>query len=341
MQSQSDEHLKKIDKIVLSGGGLRGCVHIGVIKYLEEKHIIQQIKCVAGTSIGSLVGLLVTLSYTSGELEQTIKNFDYTEYNSVDVCHLFEHFGIDTFEKIMEFIATLFIKKKYAPYITFIDLYNQTNKHLIVNSVCLNTHENTLFDYQLTPNMPVITAIRASMTLPFVFGSVKYNGLTYVDGGVLDNFLIHLPIFKDHPETVLGVNLHNSLGFSVKEIITMDQYVINLFSCLYNAYINLATDVSPYPHIIHIITPKFDTFNFLLTNDDKQALIELGYRKVSEHFTAYICHSENKTSSPEVETLIENKNSSMENKNSLLEVKKLIENKKFDDALHIIDEMTK
>jgi len=295
---------ENINKLVLSGGGLRGCIYIGVLKYLEERNIIQNIHCIGGTSIGALVGVLIALSYTSVELEHTIKDFEYTQYNSLDVCHLFEHFGIDTFEKIMKFIVTLFTKKNYSPYITFFDFYTQTNKHLIVNAVCLNTHENTIFDYQLTPNMPVITGIRASMTLPFIFGSVKYNGLTYVDGGLLNNFLIDLPIFRDNPEQVLGINLHNLIGFSVKEIHTLDQYVIHLFSCLYDSYINLSTSTVKYPHVIPIITPKFNTYDFILTNDDKQFLIDLGYRKVSEHFTN--THTEQRITNTHMEQSITN-----------------------------------
>ena len=313
------DNLKKINKLVLSGGGLRGCVYIGILKYLEEKNIIQKIDCIGGTSIGALVGVLVTMSYTSIELEHTIRDFEYTQYNSVNLCHLFVHFGIDTFEKIMEFIVALFTRKNYPPYITFADLYTKTNKHLIINAVCLNTHENTIFDYQLTPNMPVITAMRASMTLPFIFGSVKYNGLTYVDGGLLNNFLIDLPIFKNNPDTVLGINLHNSLGFSVREIQTLDQYVINLFSCLYDAYIKLSINTLKYSHIISIIAPKFNTYDFTLTNDDKQFLVDLGYRKVSEHFA--------------------NLDQCTVNVAPLPKIRQLLENKQVDEALHMIDQL--
>ena len=40
--------------LVLSGGGARGAAHVGVIKVLEEYRI--PIDCIAGTSMGSLVG---------------------------------------------------------------------------------------------------------------------------------------------------------------------------------------------------------------------------------------------------------------------------------------------
>jgi NTE family protein len=39
---------------VLGGGGARGVAHIGVLKVVERMHI--PISCIAGTSMGSLVG---------------------------------------------------------------------------------------------------------------------------------------------------------------------------------------------------------------------------------------------------------------------------------------------
>jgi hypothetical protein len=52
--------------LVLSGGGARGAAHVGVIKVLEEYRV--PIDCIAGTSMGSLVGaafLKPFLSYTT------------------------------------------------------------------------------------------------------------------------------------------------------------------------------------------------------------------------------------------------------------------------------------
>jgi NTE family protein len=236
--SKHMDFTSKIDTLVLSGGGLRGCIHIGVIKFLEENNIINQINCIAGTSIGSLIGTLLTLSYNSDELIQIIKDFNYDKYQSIDIYNFIRNFGIDSFKKITKLITQLFIRKNFPSDITFMDLYHQTHVHLIMNAVCLNNRENTFFDYRLTPHMPIITAIKASMCLPIIFGSVKYNGLTYVDGGLLNNFPIDYPLFDIHPEKVLGINLNNTMNQSIRNIDTIESYTINLCSCLYDAYHN-------------------------------------------------------------------------------------------------------
>lgn len=56
--------------LVLSGGGARGAAHIGVIKVLEEMRV--PVDCVAGTSMGSLVGGAYASGMTVVEMEALI-----------------------------------------------------------------------------------------------------------------------------------------------------------------------------------------------------------------------------------------------------------------------------
>src|SRR6188768_2490134 len=55
--------------LVLAGGGAKGGAHIGALKVLEELHV--PIDCIAGTSIGALVGA----GYASGQPAADIQKF--------------------------------------------------------------------------------------------------------------------------------------------------------------------------------------------------------------------------------------------------------------------------
>jgi len=57
--------------LVLSGGGARGAAHIGVIKLLEEMRV--PIDCIAGTSMGSLVGGAYASGMSVPEMEVLIR----------------------------------------------------------------------------------------------------------------------------------------------------------------------------------------------------------------------------------------------------------------------------
>jgi len=56
--------------LVLSGGGARGAAHIGVLKVLEELRV--PVDCIAGTSMGSLVGGAYASGMTLAEMETVV-----------------------------------------------------------------------------------------------------------------------------------------------------------------------------------------------------------------------------------------------------------------------------
>ena len=61
--------------LVLSGGGARGAAHIGVLKVLEQHRV--PIDCIAGTSMGALVGGLYASGMSPAELERLISEMDW------------------------------------------------------------------------------------------------------------------------------------------------------------------------------------------------------------------------------------------------------------------------
>src|SRR5271155_1766686 len=63
--------------LVLSGGGARGIAHIGVLKVLEDLQI--PIDCIAGTSMGAIVGGLYASGMTAKQIDNTMRSLDWQE----------------------------------------------------------------------------------------------------------------------------------------------------------------------------------------------------------------------------------------------------------------------
>jgi NTE family protein len=61
--------------LALAGGGARGGAHIGVLKVLEELHV--PIDCIAGTSMGALVGGGYASGMSAGQIEQFVRKVDW------------------------------------------------------------------------------------------------------------------------------------------------------------------------------------------------------------------------------------------------------------------------
>lgn len=57
--------------LCLAGGGVKGAVHIGAIKALEEEKI--KVDCISGTSSGSIVATLYAARYSSDEIKKYLK----------------------------------------------------------------------------------------------------------------------------------------------------------------------------------------------------------------------------------------------------------------------------
>src|SRR4249920_3741655 len=61
--------------LVLAGGGAKGGAHVGVLKVLEELHV--PIDCIAGTSMGALIGGGYAAGIPADELEKFLVAIDW------------------------------------------------------------------------------------------------------------------------------------------------------------------------------------------------------------------------------------------------------------------------
>src|SRR5688500_2306509 len=78
MQSRADPSVATARPhvgLVLAGGGAKGGAHVGVLKVLEELHV--PIDCIAGTSMGALVGGGYASGIPAKDLETFVTGIDW------------------------------------------------------------------------------------------------------------------------------------------------------------------------------------------------------------------------------------------------------------------------
>src|SRR6201991_3115394 len=61
--------------LVLGGGGARGIAHIAVLRKLEQMHV--PVDCIAGTSMGALVGALYASGMSVDEIQAFVLALDW------------------------------------------------------------------------------------------------------------------------------------------------------------------------------------------------------------------------------------------------------------------------
>ena len=60
------------------------------------------------------------------------------------------------------------------------------------------------------PDLSLYKAIRMSISIPFYFTPVEYNGNLYVDGGCVDDFPLHK--FKHKIDNVIGILINGNIN---------------------------------------------------------------------------------------------------------------------------------
>jgi NTE family protein len=194
--------------LVLSGGSEKGVAYIGILKFLEEINILPDIECIYGVSVGSVFAVLVSIGYNSTELEYLITHINLGETlldGQMDIQNLFDKFGLLEPHKVMKLLHLLFDKKTGIPNITFAQHFAKYKKKIVINGSCISNYECYYFSKDNYPDMPIIQAVRISISLPFLFEPCRLDDLLFIDGGVYDNFPFHKASQEYNIDEILGM----------------------------------------------------------------------------------------------------------------------------------------
>ncbi|GBL35808.1 uncharacterized NTE family protein Mb1092c [Filimonas sp.] len=189
---------------VLSGGGVRGFAHLGVIKALQEKGISPS--AISGTSAGAIAGAFIADGFTPDEVKEMFSDKMNLNILTLSTFRL----GLISMKKIREFVEKNLRHKTFEElsiplFVTATDFMNGQQQIF---------HEGLLMD-----------RIIASCSIPVLFPPIVIDGIPYVDGGISNN----LPIepFADRKEEVVSVYVNPLKPFKTDESVmeVMDRAV--------------------------------------------------------------------------------------------------------------------
>ncbi|HHT00590.1 MAG TPA: serine protease [Thiomicrospira sp.] len=178
---------EKSVSLVLGSGGARGLAHIGVIRWLEENNY--KIQSISGSSIGALIGGLYACGKMD-EYESWLKGMGKTDFLALmDIA--WNRSGLIRGDKLVAAIKKL------------IDEPNIEDLPISFTAVATDiNHEKEVW----LQKGSLLDAMRASFSLPMIFMPYKHNGLTLIDGGVLNPIPI-APTFGENCDLTIAVNL--------------------------------------------------------------------------------------------------------------------------------------
>jgi NTE family protein len=189
--------------LVLSGGGARGMAHIGVLKVLEELKV--PIDCIAGTSMGAVVGGLYASGMTAQQIDATIRSVDWQDAFRDSPPR--RELAFRRKQDDRNFLVRLPLGLKHGQILLPKGFIQGQKLQETLRQLTLPFSNETNFDLLPTPFRAVATdlengkavlldrgdlaiAMRASISAPGLFAPVETQGRLLVDGGLAENLPI-------------------------------------------------------------------------------------------------------------------------------------------------------
>ena len=247
--------------LVLSGGGAKGLYHIGVLQALEENNVA--IDYVAGTSMGSIIAGLYAAGYTPEQMRELAESGAVQQWVSgrIDKKHNRYYREEDTPPSLftLRFNVgkdSLSYNKQLAPNGSSeptvelpTDFISSAQIDLALNEIfrpaTIGAQEN--FDNLFVPFFCVAAdmnarkevvfrsgdmgeAIRASMSIPFVFKPLRKDDMLLYDGGVFNNFPWRYMHKFYHPSHIIGVKCTSGNKDVTEDSNVIDQALMFIMS---------------------------------------------------------------------------------------------------------------
>jgi NTE family protein len=298
----------KLTHLSLSGGGALGAIYIGVIRYLLTEKYMDTITNISGNSIGSVFALMIALKMPYEMIEDYCrKMMQVCNSENIDqdsIKNILEYNGATNSEKYLKSIKEYIFEEYGLERMTFIELSKKLGINLYISATKITNNAdnviniNKIFSLENTPDVCIIDAVCASISIPFAFKPYKIDNDYYVDG-ILSN---NLPIktfnnFKNVDEkNILSIAIgNNDEAFKLNdysEQTSLLEYMSTIFKL---TLININNNTNKYLSNTLIIKdnlPIKKNFNIIKTDNCFKAyttekefedMILVGYIEISKH----------------------------------------------------------
>ncbi|MCG8327339.1 MAG: patatin-like phospholipase family protein [Chitinophagales bacterium] len=240
--------------LVLSGGGVRGVAHLGLIKALDEQGISPSY--ISGSSMGAIVGAFYAAGYGYEDI------LDFLQHTSLFSIQRFSYRKpglIDT-----ESFYDTFLK--YFPD----DRFEALEKTLFICATDMVHARSRLFH-----KGPLIRTILASAAFPGMFSPVVVDERLYADGGIINNFPIE-PLLG-HCDKIIGCHVNPLKKVSAEELASTTTFLERA----YNIGRNSMTEIKFHHCDLLVAPPNLEKYGTFDTSQIDE-VFQLGYEATKE-----------------------------------------------------------
>lgn len=209
--------------LALSGGGIKGYAHIGVLEVFEKEGI--GIAGIVGTSMGSIVGSMYASGHNAAELAEIVKNINLAELITATGGNYF-----NLTDKAVRDISIIRPEIHYDKDNNPVGPLGFVAGNAVLEYLVQSLSDVPVSDFNKLPipfaavatdvvtgekvvirHGSLASAVRASMAIPGVFDPWEIDGRLLVDGGMVSNMPVETAkeLFPGYP--VIAINLTSEL----------------------------------------------------------------------------------------------------------------------------------
>ncbi len=229
---------------------------------VNHADMLDEVEEISGASSGALLGFLLLSNKSPKEIFDLTINMDLKEIIKVDLKSFISSFG---------FIGHDLIKEKMKEVWGGDPTFKELPKKFHVSAYCINTLEVEYFSSDTHPDMHVIDAICASISIPVMFSTYEYNGKKYVDGAMNEV----MPVFP-----FLNKNFNDVLLLHIDIDTHPPADLTSLFSYLRCVFLTGMKHRHVYPvPIIRFNVTNINIIDLYGPIEDRLRLFMIGYTK--------------------------------------------------------------
>ncbi len=168
-----------MNDLCIGGGGYSGLSFIGCLEYLDKNDLLE-LKNFHGTSIGSLIGVAYLLGIKPINMLNYVLKLNFQDIVKYDFKKLESFHIIDA--KLLDNLINLLNINEDISQLSVKQISDKTGVNINVYATNVTTNVYMSFNNRETPDIKIIDAIKASMSIPFLFKPVEINNNLYIDG---------------------------------------------------------------------------------------------------------------------------------------------------------------
>lgn len=225
--------MKKIG-LALGAGGARGIAHLAILEALDELNIKPCV--ISGTSIGAIVGLFYSAGFSTSEMRKILNQIIYGTRSKFWEIHKKSDF-VKYFDLLDPTIKTggLLRGDKLASFLsTKVKVSDFKELQIPFKVLTTDYYEKSQV---IIDKGDLLSAVRASYALPFLFAPIEREGKLLIDGGMVNP--LPFDVIRNNCDITVAVDVSATNEFpGTPEIPPSYEVLFSSFQIMQSAIVN-------------------------------------------------------------------------------------------------------